>query len=150
MRRFEYKMTEAEKAFDARFQFRVSYDLECEYVDRTTGLTYRLRLGCHHSNTRDDYLPTVQALIGTVTRKWRDAGGSYHEFPPDDVVAMFAAQCGVPLVGAKYERETWRVLYNGRRPHVSLVWSGTTSMLTAHAGLSRSRYIPSVCDFNLF
>lgn len=134
---------------EERFKFRVSYDLESAYVDVGTGRAYRLRLGCHHSITRKDYLSTVQALVGAVIN---EAYGrvSAHEFPPANVVRDMRKMVGVPLVGARF-REDWTVEYNGPKPHVSLMWRGTTTMLTAWAGLCHeSFHKPNTCDVHLW
>lgn len=136
-----------------RFQFKVAYDLECEYVDRLTGRTYRVRHGCHHGNTREDYLPTIKALIGTVRNDGYGTDESAHEFPPEDVIEAFRQQNGMPIVGARFTSD-WQVEYsNGRKPAVVEVWGGTTTQLLAWAGYCSQPWdddVPSVMRHHLF
>jgi len=118
---------------ETRFRFIVSYDLQAEYEEIGTGRRYLVRHGCHHGNTRDDYLPTVKAEVGTVRcRSWGKLEDAVHDFPPRDVVEYFSHADGVlvPLVGARFSAD-WQIEYDGPVPETVEVWGGSTTMLRA-------------------
>lgn len=96
-------------------EFKVSYDMESEYI--CGGRRYRARLGAHISNTSQKYLPEIVSQIGTVRHDAYGLNDSF-EFPTENVIKIFSDAFKVQMIGAKYGQDLKTLIYNGERPRL--------------------------------
>jgi hypothetical protein len=99
-------------------RFISGFDMTSEF--EIDGERYKVRYGFHHTITREDYRPTVRALVGTVTHA---SSSRFHGFPAAAIVAEFPG-----FVGARFT-DDWKVEYAGPRPTVVSIGDATTEMV---------------------
>ena len=93
-------------------KFKVSYRGEAEYL--LDGFLYRVRSFSSddgHYNKMEDgsnyYDIGIEPFVGTVSYAHDDGADHFHEFPPAEVIAIFAEE-HPSIVGARYVPGSWR------------------------------------------